>query len=63
MSNTTNRSPDAGFSRVLEKAVRDVLKDESASPIDKLKAIEAGTKLLAIKFKMTGVDTDADYFK
>jgi len=47
---------------VLEKGVRDVLGNRKASPTDKLAAVNAGAKLLAIKHKITGGDEDS-FFK
>lgn len=47
----------------LEKAVRDVLKDSKASVADKLRAIDAGAKVLQIKHKISGGGEDGgNYF-
>jgi hypothetical protein len=57
----TQRKGNGRFLSNLEKAVEAVLNDESASPADRIKAIEAGTRLLAIKHKV-GVTDEKSYF-
>ena len=47
---------DSDFMAVLEQGVRDVLKNRKASAADKLAAVTAGTKLLAIRHKIDGGD-------
>lgn len=48
----------------LEAAVTDVLNDKKASVADKLRAIDAGAKVLQIKHKISGGGEDGgNYFK
>lgn len=56
------KDPDATMER-LKQAVRAVLDDRKASASEKVRAIEAGAKLLMIeaKIKMTD-DPDANFF-
>jgi hypothetical protein len=53
---------DANFISELENAVRAVLKDKEAKRGDRLKAIEVGTKLLAIRHKIDGGDDAGSFF-
>ena len=55
--------PADDFLTLLEKGVRDVMADKKATPGDKLKAIEAGAKLLGIKHKISGSGDGDSYFK
>lgn len=41
----------------LEKGIRDVLSNEKSTPSEKIQAINAGSKLLQIKHKISGVET------
>lgn len=53
------------FFKLLEDGVRAVLQDKDASPADKLKAIDAGAKLLAIRHKIEtseGGDGSTSFF-
>lgn len=53
------------FFKLLEDGVRDVLKSPEASPADKLKAIDTGAKLLAIRHKIDtseGGDGSSSFF-
>ena len=43
-------------------AVRKIVKSNKTSKADKLSAINAGTKLLAIRHKITGGDQDKGFF-
>jgi len=49
------------FLRMLEKGVTDVMKDDKAETAEKLQAINAGAKLLAIRHKLDGHD-DTNFF-
>jgi len=47
----------------LEKAVREIVKRKKSTTADKLSAINAGTRLLAIRHKITGgEDSDKGFF-
>jgi hypothetical protein len=50
------------LSEVLEASIRAVLKDKSTKPSDRLKAIEAGAKLLMIRHKISGAGDDGNFF-
>lgn len=43
---------------VLEQGVRNVLRDKEATASEKLAAVNAGAKLLAIRHKIAGGDED-----
>jgi hypothetical protein len=62
MGKSAEDTEETDFMAVLEKGVRDVLGNRKASPTDKLAAVNAGAKLLAIKHKITGGDEDS-FFK
>jgi hypothetical protein len=60
---TARKGTNGRFLTTLEKAVEDVLKAESgATPAEKIKAIEAGAKLLQIKHKIAGDGEEKGYF-
>jgi hypothetical protein len=59
----TKPAPTDDFLILLEKGVRDVIADKKATPADRLKAIEAGAKLLGIKHKISGSADGDSYFK
>lgn len=50
------------LSEVLEAAIRSVLKDKETKPSDRVKAIEAGAKLLAIRHKIEGGGDAGNFF-
>lgn len=50
------------LSEVLEAAIREVLKNKDTKPADRLKAIEAGAKLLAIRHKIEGGGDAGNFF-
>ena len=52
------RTPQ-NFLRVLERGIRDVLKEKDTSAADRLKAIEVGAKVAAIQHKINTGDEDA----
>lgn len=54
------KEPD--LSEVLEAAIRAVLKNKETKPADRLKAIEAGAKLLAIRHKIEGGGDAGNFF-
>jgi hypothetical protein len=57
-------STDGDFLKLLERAVADVLSDKEARRSDKLKAVEIGSKLLAIRHKIDGGgESDGSFFK
>ena len=41
------------FFALLEKGVKDILRDKDSSPAQKIQAITAGTKLLQVKHKVS----------
>lgn len=53
-------SPKDDFFTLLEKGVKDILKDKEATAAQKIQAITAGTKLLQVKHKITDPDGDDD---
>lgn len=46
------RSPPPALLELLEKSVRDILRSKDTKPADRLKAIEQGARLLAIRHKI-----------
>jgi hypothetical protein len=48
--------------KLLEDGIRKILKDPNAKLADRLKAIETGAKLLAIRHKVEGGGTDGSFF-
>ena len=50
------------FLGILEGGVKAVLKDKDASAAERVAAITAGAKLLAIRHKISGADEDS-FFK
>jgi len=50
------------FLALLERGVREIVKNRKSSKGDKLKAIDAGTKLLAIRHKINGGDDSKGFF-
>jgi hypothetical protein len=53
---------DGDFLKLLEAGVREVLRDKDAKRGDKLKAVEIGSKLLAIRHKIDGADDSGSFF-
>ena len=56
------KSEPEDFMTVLEKGVRNVLSDKEATASEKLAAVNAGAKLLAIRHKISADETD-NFFK
>jgi hypothetical protein len=56
----TEKSPD--FMEILEVGVRDVLTNKKASMKDRIDAINAGTKLMLIKHKITDTSGESGSF-
>lgn len=55
--------PDEFFN-ILQKGVTDVLKSSKSTPAEKIQAINAGAKLMQIKFKVDDTDdTPGGFFK
>jgi len=48
------QAKDSDFMHILEDGIRDVLNDEKATSEQKLKAIEVGAKVAAIRYKIKG---------
>jgi len=53
---------DIEFVKLLEDGVRAVLRDKQAKMSDRLKAVEIGSKLLAIRHKIDGADDSGSFF-
>ena len=62
MTEVNGTKPDSDFLDELEAAVRKIVRSSKASKADKLSAITAGTKLLAIRYKINGNDDDKGFF-
>lgn len=56
----TEKSPD--FMEILESGVRDVLTNKKATMKDRIDAINAGTKLMLIKHKITDTGGESGSF-
>jgi hypothetical protein len=56
----TEKSPD--FMVTLEQGIRDVLQNKKASMKDRINAINAGTKLMLIKHKISDTGDEAGSF-
>ena len=63
MSTEAQPTESQDFLTVLEQGVRDVLKNRKATAADKLGAINAGAKLIAIEHKITGGDESGFFDK
>lgn len=55
-------APKDDFFNLLEKGVKDILKDKEATAAQKIQAITAGTKLLQVKHKVSDPDDDGKSF-
>ena len=53
---------DAALLQQLEQAIKAILTDKDTRPGDRLKAVEIGAKLLAIKHKIEGSGDAGSYF-
>lgn len=60
---TEKPDKDADFLTELENGVLDILNNKKSSKSDKLSAINAGTRLAAIRFKISGGDGDKGFFE
>lgn len=56
------KNPDEALIKSIEKAVLEVLADKDLDPADKIKAIQAGTQLIAVKNKLKDGDKPANFF-
>ncbi len=56
------KKADDPLMTLLEQGVRDVLKSERSTPAQRLQAISAGAKLLAVKHKISGDDDGTGSF-
>jgi hypothetical protein len=63
MTEVNGIKPDSDFLDELETAVRKIVRSNKASKADKLSAINAGTKLLAIRHRIQGGEDDKGFFK
>lgn len=50
----TAKSKDDSFLKSLEKGVQDILDNSKSKPADRLKAVEAGVRVLMIRHKIEG---------
>jgi hypothetical protein len=57
---TKPAAKDNSFLNSLERAVADILENEKTKTADRLKAIEAGAKLLTIRHRIEGMGTGDD---
>ncbi len=62
MSKEPEVAEKSDFQDVLEKGVRGVLKSKKATASERLQAVAAGVKLLAIRHKISGGDEEG-FFK
>jgi hypothetical protein len=56
------KPPDQVFLEILEKGVRDVLKAEASTAAERIAAINAGSKLMMIRHRISESD-EAQFFK
>lgn len=61
MSKATEVPEKPDFQDVLEQGVRGVLSNRKATASEKLQAVAAGVKLLAIRYKISGGD-ESNFF-
>ena len=62
MSKAPEVTEKSDFQDVLEQGVRGVLGNRKATASEKLQAVAAGVKLLAIRYKISGGEEDS-FFK
>jgi hypothetical protein len=53
---------DDDFLAVLEKGVRDIIKNRKSSKADRLSAINAGVKVAQIRHRINGGDDEKGFF-
>lgn len=58
----TPKKPEDDFLSVLEKGIRAVLQDEKTTAKERMDAVNAGTKLLLIKHKISDTGNEAGSF-
>ena len=56
----TKPKPNGGFAKQLEQNIAEILKDPEVSIDQRLKAIEAGAKLLLIRHRIQGASEGED---
>lgn len=56
MSDRKHADPDGAFVDDLERSIKSVIKSRKATPAERVAAITAGVKLLAVKHKISGGD-------
>lgn len=57
------KTSDDKMVELLEQGIKDVLGDPKSMPADKIRAVEAGTKLQLMKHKVSGGQDDGNYFE
>ena len=62
MSELNGNGKDDDFLAVLEKGVRDIIKNRKSSKADRLSAINAGVKVAQIRHRINGGDDDKGFF-
>lgn len=60
----TTKSKKDGFLTLLERQIREILRDKELSSVDRLKAVEAGARLLQVRHKIEGGEQiDGAFFR
>jgi hypothetical protein len=62
MSDLNGNGKDDDFLAVLEKGVRDIIKNRKSSKADRLSAINAGVKVAQIRHRINGGDDEKGFF-
>jgi hypothetical protein len=62
MVDQETKRTEADFIRSLETAVLEVLGASDIDPVDKIRAIQAGTQLLAVKHKIRDGEQEKNFF-
>jgi hypothetical protein len=62
MSELNGNGKDDDFLAVLEKGVRDIIKNRKSSKADRLSAINAGVKVAQIRHRINGGDDEKGFF-
>jgi hypothetical protein len=62
MPRAKGKSPDQVFLEILEKGVREVLRAETSTAAERIAAINAGSKLLMIRHKISESD-ESEFFR
>lgn len=57
-----SKKADSDFLATLEKGIKDVLENKSSTAKERMEAVNAGTKLMLIKHKISDSSDDAGSF-